>query len=161
MLGVFTNGSTLVKKSYGNIIPRSGLYAPAVNVDTYFDANYITQVLGVNSGLMQLYDLEKLNTTDRVSKHIFDFDNNGKRPITIANLLLHNSGLQATYPEPYGTNATDLLKKIDSLKLEYTIESKFLYSELGFVVLGQVIAKLTNKTLENALFDILVESGLR
>jgi len=35
--------------------------------------------------------------TDRVSRHLFDFDNNGKRYITIENMLLHNSGLQATY----------------------------------------------------------------
>ena len=95
---MFTNSSVLIKKAYGTISPKWGLYSPAVNVDTYFDANFITQVLGVNTGLMQLYDMEKLNTTDRVSKYIFDFDNNGKRPITIANLLLHNSGLQATYP---------------------------------------------------------------
>ena len=56
-MGVVTNSSVLIKKSYGNIVPKWGMYAPAVNVDTYFDVNFITQVLGINSGLMQLYDM--------------------------------------------------------------------------------------------------------
>jgi hypothetical protein len=49
VLGVFTNNSTIVKKSYGTIVPKWGMYAPAVNLNTYFDANYITQVIGINS----------------------------------------------------------------------------------------------------------------
>lgn len=32
---------------------------------------------------------------------------------------------------------------------------------MGFVVLGQLIAKVTNKTLDVALFEIMVEAGLR
>ena len=62
-----------------------------------YDINYLTQVIGINSILMQMFDSGKLNMTDRVSRHLFDFDNNGKRYITIENMLLHNSGLQATY----------------------------------------------------------------
>lgn len=80
------------------MIPRWGLYSQPVTVDSVFDVNYITQVIGVNAGMMQLYDQQKLNTTDRASKHLFDFDNNGKRYITITNLMIHNSGLQATMP---------------------------------------------------------------
>jgi CubicO group peptidase (beta-lactamase class C family) len=42
---------------------------------------------------MELYDQGKLNTTTRVSTLFFDFDNNGKRYITLQNVLEHNSGL--------------------------------------------------------------------
>lgn len=156
VLGIYTNTSVLLRKPYGTIVPKWGLYAPQTSLDQYFDLNQITQVIGVNSGLMQLFDFERINFQDRVSKHLFDFDNNGKRYLTIANLMLHNSGLQASMPEPFGTSPTDLLKKIDNLKQEFKEETKFQYSELGFIVLGQVIAKLNNKTLDNALFDILV-----
>jgi hypothetical protein len=38
------------------MVPRWGLYSPPVTLDTVFDANYLTQVLGINSALMQLYD---------------------------------------------------------------------------------------------------------
>jgi len=45
---------------------------------------------------MQLYDQQKINVTDKATKHWFDFDNNGKRNITLINLMVHNSGLQST-----------------------------------------------------------------
>lgn len=78
------------------MIPRRGLYSQPVTVDSVFDVNYITQVIGINSGLMQLYDQLRLNVTDRASKFLYDFDNNGKRYITLSNLMIHNSGLPFT-----------------------------------------------------------------
>lgn len=119
VLGIYTNSSTILKKAYGTMVPIYGIYSLPVTTDTIFDINFITQVIGVNSGLMQLYDLQKINVTDRVSKHLFDFDNNGKRPLTITNLMIHNSGLQATYTDAFGATPAELLKKIDNLKLEY------------------------------------------
>lgn len=88
------------------MIPRRGLYSQPVTVDSVFDVNYITQVIGINSGLMQLYDQLRINVTDRASKFLYDFDNNGKRYITLSNLMIHNSGLPFTVAEPYGANAT-------------------------------------------------------
>lgn len=70
-------------------------------------------------------------------------------------------GLQSTYSDAFGNTPADLLKKIDTLKLEYKEESKFSYSELGYVVLGQMIAKMEGKALDTVLFEILVESGMR
>lgn len=57
-----------------------------------FDLGYLTEPIGINSALMELYDQSKLNTTTRASTLFFDFDNNGKRYITLQNLLEHNSG---------------------------------------------------------------------
>ena len=40
-------------------------------------------------------------------------------------MLLHNSGLQATYTDAFPATPADLIKKIDTLKLEYKTEAKF------------------------------------
>lgn len=85
---------------------------------------------------MRLSDLGKIDVNDKVIKHHLSFNNKGKGSITIKNLLLHNSGLPPTISEPFGANEHELLKKIDELKLEYAIDSKFEYSELGSIVLG-------------------------
>lgn len=58
----------------------------------HFDINFLTQVVGIGNVLMWYYDNNKLNITDRVSKYLTEFDNNGKRLITIQNVMLHNSG---------------------------------------------------------------------
>jgi CubicO group peptidase (beta-lactamase class C family) len=117
VLGIYTNNATLLKKAYGGISPKYGLYSIPVTVDSMFDLNFITQVIGVNSGMMQLYDLTKLNVTDKVSRYLSDFDNNGKKNLTISNLMIHNSGLQATFTDAFGATPAELLKKIDNLKL--------------------------------------------
>ena len=169
VLGVYTNNATLYKKAFGTMTPTYGISSPPVTLDTYFDLNYLTQVIGINSKFMRYYDDGRANVTSLVYRYLFDFDNNGKRLISFQNIFLHNSGkksisnlgLQTTYTEAFGNTPADLLKKIDTLKLEYKTESKYQFSELGYVVLGQVIAKMDNKTLDSAMFEIFVEAGMR
>ena len=82
--------------------PKWGLYSQPVLADTTFDLQFLTQVTGINLGLMALYDNQKLGISDRASKYVTDFDNNNKRYLTIQNLLLHNSGLQSTFNLDFG-----------------------------------------------------------
>ena len=92
VLGVATNNATLFKKAYGTIGPKRGIYASPMTVDLKFDLGYLTEPIGINSKLMEMYDNNRLNTTSKVSFLFLDFDNNGKRYITLQNLLEHNSG---------------------------------------------------------------------
>jgi CubicO group peptidase (beta-lactamase class C family) len=82
-----------------------------------FDINSLTQVIGINTGLMQLHDQQKLSVTDKVSKYIPDYTKNNKSAITLTQLLLHNSGLQTTFTDDFGKTPSDLLTKINTLKL--------------------------------------------
>ena len=57
-----------------------------------FDLGYLTEPIGINAALMELVDRTILTTVNKVSFLYSDFDNNGKRFITVQNLLEHNSG---------------------------------------------------------------------
>ena len=92
VLGIATHNATIFKKAYGTLGPKYGFYSPPVTIDMKFDLGYLTEPIGINAALMELYDQSKLNTTNRASGLFFDFDNNGKRYITLQNLLEHNSG---------------------------------------------------------------------
>ena len=92
-MGVFTPNTTLYKKAFGSVTATYGAYSPPVNVDMFFDLNYLTQVVGINTKYMRMYDEQRLNVTDKVSRWLLDFDNNGKRNVTIQNLMMHNSGM--------------------------------------------------------------------
>ncbi len=92
VLGIATQNATLFKKAYGTLGPKRGIFAAPMTTDMKFDLGFLTEPIGINSALMELYDQSKLNTTTRASTLFFDFDNNGKRYITIQNLLEHNSG---------------------------------------------------------------------
>ena len=56
VLGIFTNNATLYKKAFGTMTPTYGISSPPVTLDTYFDLNYLTQVIGINSKFMRYYD---------------------------------------------------------------------------------------------------------
>jgi len=54
VLAVVSNNSTFLKKAYGTTVPRRGFYAPPMQVGYKFDINRLTQVVGINSVLMDL-----------------------------------------------------------------------------------------------------------
>jgi CubicO group peptidase (beta-lactamase class C family) len=117
---------------------------------------------------MDMIDRDQIMLVNKISYLYSAFDNNGKKYITVQNLLEHNSGrastnlgLQATYDQPFPTTPEQLITNINNLKLDYKTENKTLYSELGPIVLGQVISKITKKSLPDAFFQIMTIIGLR
>ena len=81
-MGVASNNSTFLKKAYGTTIPRKGLFAPAMQTNYRFDINRLSQVMGVNTVLMTLYDLNTTKLDKRIVTTLSDF-NNGKTLVTL------------------------------------------------------------------------------
>lgn len=91
-LGIATSNATILKKAYGTIGPKHGLYSPPVTIDMKFDLGYLTEPIGINSALMDMFDKNLLSSISKIAFIIQAFDNNGKRLLTIQNMLEHNSG---------------------------------------------------------------------
>ena len=112
VLGVANNNSTYLKKAYGTTIPKRGFYAPPMLVNYKFDINRLSQVIGTNSALMELYDAGSINITRRISAMLTDFNNNNKTLITVDQMLEHNSGFPADYTAAFPATPALLLKNI-------------------------------------------------
>lgn len=137
---------------------------PNMTVDTVFDIAALTQLLVTSSLVMQLVDSNKITLDQRVSRYIQSFGVFGKGEITIRQLLSHTSGLPAW--EPFfqelvlensrgriGILTSRAAKeyvygRINKLELKYKPGSKRLYSDLGFIVLGQLIELLSGVALD-------------
>jgi hypothetical protein len=52
VVGVATDNNTLLKKAYGTIGHKYGMYSPPINVDMMFDLGQLTLPIGINAGLM-------------------------------------------------------------------------------------------------------------
>lgn len=114
-----------------------------------FDLASVTKVIATTSAIMFLYEQNKINLDDKVIKYLPEFDNNGKSDITIRNLLLHNSGLKAWIPfYKYYSTKEEVLNSIYNITLEYTPETKFVYSDLNAILLGLIVEKISGKTLD-------------
>lgn len=138
---------TVYSKCYGTYTYDSE--SPLVAESSIFDLASLTKVVAVTSCIMTLYEAGKLDLNDFAGKYIPEFNENGKENITLLNLLLHNSGLKAWEPfYKYCSNKQDVLNAIYKIGLEYPTGTAFVYSDLNFIILGDVVEKVSGESLD-------------
>lgn len=136
LLGVATSKSVLYTQAYGTLTYKQDFYTAPTTMDTRYDLASLTKVVATLAGVMHLYDDKKLGIDDLVSKYIPEYDNNMKRATTIKNLLLHNAGLLPDYPGTLPATKEEVMQWVYMCKLDYPIGTKFVYSDLSFILLG-------------------------
>jgi CubicO group peptidase (beta-lactamase class C family) len=120
-----------------------------MNTETLFDMASLTKVIGTTTSIMLLVDRGLINVNDPVSKYLDGFDTGEKKDITIRNLLTHTAGLIEWYPLFYFSSSKDsTYKLIASLPLKYPVGKQRRYSDLGFILLGEIIEKVSGMPLE-------------
>jgi|688.fasta_scaffold00309_5 uncharacterized protein YbbC (DUF1343 family) len=113
-----------------------------MTVDAVFDLASLTKPIATATSIMHLIETEKIALDDPVSKHIPEFGTQGKEAITIRHLLVHTSGLIPDNSlKDYVGSRPEMLSKIWNLPLNYPIESDFRYSDVGFIVLGELVER--------------------
>jgi serine-type D-Ala-D-Ala carboxypeptidase len=120
-----------------------------MTINHLFDIASLTKVVGTTTSIMLLADRGLLKTEDPVYKYIKAFDTPDKREITIRHLLTHTAGLYEWYPLYYrAANKTESYKLIGELPLMFPVGKERRYSDLGFVILGEIIEIVSGQSLE-------------
>ena len=123
--------------------------AEKMTVNTLFDIASLTKVIGTTTSIMLLVDRGILKIDDPVSMYIKAFNSPDKREITIRNLLTHTAGLYEWYPLYYrASNKQESYKLIGTLPLMFPVGEQRRYSDLGFVLLGEIIEIVSGLPLE-------------
>jgi len=116
--------------------------------DTVFDLASLTKPLATATSVMKLVEQGRLSLDDPVSKHTLEFGVEGKEAITIRDLLVHRSGL---IPDnaiaDYADGPLKAKERLFALKLSAPVGSKFMYSDVNFMVLGEVVARVSGQPL--------------
>jgi CubicO group peptidase (beta-lactamase class C family) len=114
-----------------------------------FDIASLTKVIGTTTSIMLLVDRGLLKVDDPVYRYIKAFDTPGKREITIRHLLTHTAGLYEWYPLYYrASNKEESYKLIGELPLMFPVGAQRRYSDLGFVILGEIVEIVSGLPLE-------------
>ena len=120
-----------------------------MTVNHLFDIASLTKVIGTTTSVMLLVDRGLLKIEDPVCKYIKAFDTPDKKEITIRHLLTHTAGLYEWYPLYYrATNKEESYKLIAELPLMFSVGAQRRYSDLGFVILGEIIEIVSGLPLE-------------
>jgi CubicO group peptidase (beta-lactamase class C family) len=114
-----------------------------MTADTVFDMASLTKPVATATSVMILVEQGKLRHSDLVAKHWPAFAANGKEAVTVEHLLLHTSGLIADNAiADYADGKEKALERVAALKLEAPPGTRFKYSDVGFIVLGNLVEKI-------------------
>lgn len=145
---------------------------------TIFDLASLTKPLATSTAIMLLIKGKRLRLNDQVTRFISTFGVFGKSPITVRQLLNHSSGLAAWKPfheeivkgEKSGkinfiasrAAKSHVLEQIHREKLLSPPGTQSLYSDLGFMILGEVVEFISGCGLDRFCQDkIFKPLGLR
>ena len=120
-----------------------------VSVETIYDLASLTKVVGLTTACMILVDQQRLDLDTPVQRYVPAFQGTDKERVTIRHLLTHSSGLPAWRPL-YRDAATreEALALVDTTPLLRQPGDTFVYSDLGAIVLTQVVEAITGTRLD-------------
>ena len=134
-------------KAYGKMTysPKS----PAATTDTVYDLASLTKVVSTTTLAMQLFEQGQLKLDDPLTRFYPSFTGGGREKITVCHLLTHTSGLPAHLPLFRKVSGKqEMVERVLNLPLVHEPSLRAEYSDFGVILLGDIIEKLTGKTLE-------------
>jgi CubicO group peptidase (beta-lactamase class C family) len=141
-LAVIRNNKVVKLNSYGIANLENNI--PATD-QSIFSINSITKAF-TGVAIMQLVEEGKLKTTDLVSMYLDSLPAAWQK-ITLQQVLTHTSGLPDILNEDeqvLGNGIEKLaMQKVKALPMEFNTGEKFSYNQTGYVLLGQIITKLS------------------
>jgi uncharacterized protein YbbC (DUF1343 family)/CubicO group peptidase (beta-lactamase class C family) len=143
------HGKIVFRKAYGNraVVPS----VEPMTLDTVFDLASLTKVVATTTSVMTLVESGKIRLQDRVAKFIPEFVSGGgaRDQVTIEELLTHRAGLAADDPMAlYIGTAQEIFERKYKQPLAAAPGSRFLYSDAGFEVLGELVRRVSSLPLE-------------
>ncbi|MEJ7590882.1 MAG: exo-beta-N-acetylmuramidase NamZ domain-containing protein [Planctomycetaceae bacterium] len=119
-----------------------------MTVNTVFDLASLTKPIATATSVMALIQQGKLDPNATVATYLPEFAQNGKETITIRHLLTHTGGLIADNSmSDYANGGDEAIARIYGLRPTAAPGESFTYSDVGFIVLGQVVKTVSGKNL--------------
>ena len=144
---VARKGKVVYRKVFGtrSLSPRR----EALTTDTIFDMASVTKVMATATSIMILVEEGKISLKDPLSKYIPEFGNRGKKNITILQMLTHYSGLRPDLDLDFEWEGYETAIELACReRLEALPGEEFIYSDINFFMLGELVRVVTGETLD-------------
>ena len=147
-------GKLVMERAFGRLSYAKD--APPVTMDTIYDVASLTKVVVTATLAMVLFEKEELRLEALVRDYLPEFVGVGKDVITVADLLAHSSGI-LWWKDYYKTLSSEgsaaevrrrYVEEISRLPLDYPSRSKSVYSDLGFILLGEILDRVSGRSLD-------------
>ncbi|HLK18173.1 MAG TPA: exo-beta-N-acetylmuramidase NamZ domain-containing protein [Bryobacteraceae bacterium] len=149
------DGKIVYRKAYGEraLVPKR----EPMTIDTIFDAASLTKVIATTSCIMKLFEQGKLRLNDPVTRYLPEFQG-GKSDITVRNLMTHFSGLRPDLDlEPAWSGYETGIQRALIDKPAGPPGVRFVYSDINFILMGEIVRRLSGKTLPEFAREIVFD----
>lgn len=140
------NGHIAYQKAFGysQLKPQK----VEMQLDTVFDLASLTKPIATATSIMTLVEKKKIDLNAPVAKYIPEFAVNGKEKVTVIQLLTHVSGLTPDNSiRDYKNGPAEAFRLIHELKPIYEPGTQFRYSDVGFIVLAEIVERVSGKNI--------------
>ncbi len=160
VLVVGHDGKIVHRKAYGqrSLVPAR----ETMTLDTIFDLASLTKVVATTPAIMKLFEQGKIRLIDPVTVYLPEFQG-GKSDITVRDLLTHFSGLRPDLDlDPAWSGYDTGIRKALIDKPTYPPGERFIYSDINFELLGEIVRRVSGKTLDKFVREQVYEPlGMR
>ena len=117
--------------------------------DTIFDAASLTKVTATAPSIFLLVHDGKLSLDTPVASLIPEFAGEGKAAVTVRHLLTHVSGTRSGIPrsDPPWSGCEEGVRRAAAEPLINPPNTKFLYSDINFILLGEIVRRVSGRPL--------------
>lgn len=134
----------LLDEAFGSIDKTQPVNALA----TIYDVASLTKVVATTTSIMLLEEQGKLSLHDRVSKYYPEFVGSQKENVTIEQVMRHQAGFPSGQTPEINESLKEYTKRFLGAPLTYSPGAKFIYSDLGFILLAQIVEKVSSQNIE-------------
>jgi CubicO group peptidase (beta-lactamase class C family) len=126
--------------------------SPRPDEHTLWDLASLTKVIGTTSAMMQLVERGVIDIDATVQTYLPDWTGPGQEKVTVRHLLTHRSGLPSFKPYDTLTHDPDSLAQLlYHTPLARAPGERMVYSDIGAMVMGVLVERLTGQRLHQYL----------
>jgi uncharacterized protein YbbC (DUF1343 family)/CubicO group peptidase (beta-lactamase class C family) len=158
---VARNNGVVWRKAYGSRALEPA--REAMTTDTIFDLASLTKVVATATSIMILMERGKVRLSDPLSNYIPEIKGEGRERITLELLLTHRAGYAPDFDLKDRWSGYDqAIKRLIQEPLRSPPGAKFVYSDINYIALGEVVHRVSGLTLDEfARQNIFLPLGMR
>ena len=134
-----------------------------MTLDTVFDVASVSKVVATATSVMVLIERGELRLADAIGRFFPELQDDAAKRITVQQLLTHVAGYAPDFDlkQPW-MGREGMLAALAAERLRHTPGTRFVYSDIGFIVLGELVERVSGRSLDRFFAEEIAEKiGMR
>jgi len=155
-IAIVENNKLIASRGFGNQTydPSSSTITP----ETMYDLASVTKVAATTLAAMKLFEQKLIRLDIPVGSYLPQFHGGLKDSVTLRHLLTHSAGIRAWDSLwEHARDRAEALKYIYNLPLEYPPGDSMVYSDLGMIMVGEILQVVTGKPIDQLAQELIIK----